>query len=414
MVTLLATFFVVAIVHSWRWVRDRGTREYVAWFLSQEEYVAYVSELDRTGYLIRDWVGRVMRARPRLKFTQAILLQGGVLLGYLTVAQALHWPNVWAVIPVGIVIAGGAVLDGVTMKARGIDQFGLSTKYWGFVVVASIIAAVLAWSGLVALLDAAFDANVNLVHRSIRWLAAIGALAFSVLVVDVSMRAAVRGDRRPLFARETSSESVLFLRSFSDDGVVVYAPTSGQVLSRLCGNRVSFERFVAQCILENGKLIAIGKPGDRLPPLGAARTYWPDDQWQDAVKTTAARAKAIILVAGSSEGLAWEVRQLRSWGLLSKALFLLPPLGDEEANLRLRRLLKDLDTPHDMSQKLDKVYASTLLGVRVDPSSRLILHTANGRDWANYLGTVVCFFRELDGSMIPPAPGELSKLNGYD
>jgi hypothetical protein len=56
-----------------------------------------------------------------------------------------------------------------------------------------------------------------------------------------------------------------------------------------------------------GPTVAIGRPDESLPPLGAARMQAPNDQWQAAVTSLLERAGAVIIRPGFTPGVLWEV-----------------------------------------------------------------------------------------------------------
>jgi len=66
---------------------------------------------------------------------------------------------------------------------------------------------------------------------------------------------------------------------------------------------------LAQVMDEVGPFVAVGRPGDQLPPLGASRSYRGDTDWQSYVLGLLHRATLVILLAGRTQGLAWELRQ---------------------------------------------------------------------------------------------------------
>ena len=71
---------------------------------------------------------------------------------------------------------------------------------------------------------------------------------------------------------------VLILRQFGDDFL-----EAGRVS---LGGTPTFEHFVAGELNRIGPVVAIGRPGERLQPLGASRDYLADSDWQRAVTTT--------------------------------------------------------------------------------------------------------------------------------
>jgi hypothetical protein len=95
-------------------------------------------------------------------------------------------------------------------------------------------------------------------------------------------------------------------------------------------SRPTFEAFLGKAINERiGPFVALGNPVDRLPPLGAAREYVDDAQWQDRLLRLANAAQRILVVVTSGgQGLAWELGQLLSEGLAEKLVLLTPPDDD--------------------------------------------------------------------------------------
>jgi hypothetical protein len=56
-----------------------------------------------------------------------------------------------------------------------------------------------------------------------------------------------------------------------------------------------------------GPVIAVGRPREWTPELGAARFYVDDAHWQEQVSDLMAEARAVVFWAGSSAGLLWEL-----------------------------------------------------------------------------------------------------------
>lgn len=140
-----------------------------------------------------------------------------------------------------------------------------------------------------------------------------------------------RARRRALLpAAELSKRNprpiVLYLRSFRDEALKMRArATNGRTtLERVV--RVTFEEVVTDHLWRTGPVVAIGKPGDKLPPLGAARDYVSGDGWQQKVEEMMLSASVIVVVVGRTEGLAWEFAKIIELGLMPKLILLFPPL----------------------------------------------------------------------------------------
>ena len=89
--------------------------------------------------------------------------------------------------------------------------------------------------------------------------------------------------------------------------------------------KMRFENVIHKQLRQLGPVIAIGRPGERLPYLAAARKHFADDEWKDAILTWLERARTIVIVAGYSEGIKWEIEQITLKGYTKKVLVLLPP-----------------------------------------------------------------------------------------
>jgi hypothetical protein len=83
-----------------------------------------------------------------------------------------------------------------------------------------------------------------------------------------------------------------------------------------------------------GPVVAIGRPGELLPTLGAHRIYIGDADWQDRVTTLLRQAKVVFLLAGQGSGIAWEVQQCFSLANRQKLLIIVPNSSDAYAEFR--------------------------------------------------------------------------------
>ena len=124
--------------------------------------------------------------------------------------------------------------------------------------------------------------------------------------------------------RESDTRApLLLLRSFKDDltrmrGWLSYVlPGLGKVLT--------LEEIITDLLWQYGPVIAIGRPGEPLPPPGAAREYVPEAQWQERVTQYIGEARFIVVILGRTTGLAWEYTRLVQMGYLGRMLLVLPP-----------------------------------------------------------------------------------------
>jgi hypothetical protein len=63
------------------------------------------------------------------------------------------------------------------------------------------------------------------------------------------------------------------------------------------------EQAIVKVLRKYGPVIAIGRPCEALPPLGAARFYVSDELWKSKVEDTARVARLVVWATGLSEGL---------------------------------------------------------------------------------------------------------------
>lgn len=85
---------------------------------------------------------------------------------------------------------------------------------------------------------------------------------------------------------------ILYLRAFEDDE-----------------EARGLEYSLAEVMEDVGPFVAVGRPGDKLPPLGASRSYQRDEDWKSYVLDLLERAALVVMLAGRTQGLGWELRQ---------------------------------------------------------------------------------------------------------
>lgn len=105
------------------------------------------------------------------------------------------------------------------------------------------------------------------------------------------------GAKRPVF----------YLRSFRLDQAIGQ-PTVLELISNV--NSANPEQQLTQVLTKTGPVIAIGRPGEALPSLGAARFYVADALWQEKVADVATVAQLVVWASGTTLGLQWEITHL--------------------------------------------------------------------------------------------------------
>jgi hypothetical protein len=298
-------------------------------------------------------------------------------------------PWVTAVI-LSSVIASIAALDHVAFRARGYEPVGgvRSGKEWGLLVPAIMIRVGISTTGFAAAYLGIRTLNDSGVLLGLGWMllsiVLLGVAHFPVVLADRLSRRLRRID----FATTTSTDSTLLLRSFADDQLSLVSDIAGTgpAAPQLVLARTRFEESIAQALFDSGPLIAIGRPGERLPELGAARTYWADDDWKSAVEATAYRAENVVMIAGLSQGLAWEIDKLRSWGMLRKLLVLIPP---DRADPTAQRIVQVIDDLGIKGFPQEAALAPMIIGFAFTKDETPVVYLADGPTWEAYMATVV-------------------------
>jgi hypothetical protein len=153
-------------------------------------------------------------------------------------------------------------------------------------------------------------------------------------VVAPRARELARRDRRP---------PVLLLRAFADDQNEV-GLTGGPIGLRK--RSVTLEEVLAGEFAQLGPVIAVGRPGELLPPAGAGRLWLDNSAWQKGVDVLLEECQYVVLVVGrirGRDGLAWEVEQIKSRGLLPRLVLVMPAVSEGEAEERWDGLAALLD-----------------------------------------------------------------------
>jgi TM2 domain-containing membrane protein YozV len=111
----------------------------------------------------------------------------------------------------------------------------------------------------------------------------------------------IQQDKRP---------PVVYIRSFKDDGKLLPGGWRARWFSVVnWTTAVSVEQELAIIMERVGPVVAIGKPGELLPELGAARLYASDDEWQATITDLMRRAGLVVVLAGATANLKWEIDQ---------------------------------------------------------------------------------------------------------
>jgi hypothetical protein len=127
--------------------------------------------------------------------------------------------------------------------------------------------------------------------------------------------------------REDSRAPVFLLRSFRDDQVSLsQAPLPFALKFFDPGAEVqTLEALTLRRMTAIGPVIATGNPGDAVPPIGAARAYLQDQEWQTTVGSLIAKANIVVMSLDDTPGVRWELRELAAQRALRRTLIIVPP-----------------------------------------------------------------------------------------
>ena len=154
-----------------------------------------------------------------------------------------------------------------------------------------------------------------------------------------------------------SDNDLLFLRPFSADTTLSKTLKGASTATVWQNIQSSVEEDLYKVFEPFGNLIAIGKPGEKLPVPGAARTYAGAD-WKDVVTDKMTTSRLIIIEGGEGEGLKWELQEAFKIVNPKKLLIFIPQMSKKNYE-KFRRLVLEnvaVELPDRGSIKKMKAY----------------------------------------------------------
>jgi hypothetical protein len=138
-------------------------------------------------------------------------------------------------------------------------------------------------------------------------------------------------------------KTVLYLRSFGiDQQKEVEEGTED----------LTYEEQIAAILNDIGQLVCIGHPGEPLPEPGALRLYYKnhDEGWKRIISGLLPTSELIVLRAGTSAGLSWEMEQVKSF--VNPERFVVLILGAIDDRLKALKIIEqvfemDIDLPDE-------------------------------------------------------------------
>jgi hypothetical protein len=129
----------------------------------------------------------------------------------------------------------------------------------------------------------------------------------------------------------------ILLRSFDDDEFKFGIREAGPFVPYSSSEPITFEQFVVELFEQASPVLTIGRPGEILPALGAARKYVGDGEWKSQIDQFLADCGQVLMILGPIDqkaGLAWELERIQLSSQLQKVFLLVPPLPEEAARER--------------------------------------------------------------------------------
>ena len=160
-------------------------------------------------------------------------------------------------------------------------------------------------------------------------------------------------------ATRNSDNDLLFLRPFSADSTlnkVIKGPNTVTIMQNL---QSTIEEDLYKVFEPFGNLIAIGKPGEKLPVPGAVRIY-ADTDWKEIVTDKMKKSRLVIIEGGEGEGLNWELQQAFKIVDPKKLLIFIPQMSKISYD-KFRRLALEniaIELPDRKSIKKMKAFSS--------------------------------------------------------
>ncbi|SET71735.1 hypothetical protein SAMN05216326_1902 [Nitrosomonas marina] len=171
-------------------------------------------------------------------------------------------------------------------------------------------------------------------RTEIGWLLALFILALIGLLTGLRLIAVAKSHDTLSLAsigHIDARQPILLLRSFADDMTpILRNDGQGAMVRRLLAPTLwTLEETLEKQLTSYGPLIAIGRPGENMPPAGAAREYVLNEEWRQRVKQLIKQARVVVIILGDTPGLKFEYEALKQLDALPKVIAIFPPtLGE--------------------------------------------------------------------------------------
>lgn len=180
---------------------------------------------------------------------------------------------------------------------------------------------------------------------------------------------------------------ILYLRSFYYENIDKQMGSLVANARKLPYEKENDDEVLALALRDVAPLLAVGKPSDRIPPLGSIRLYFKDEEWQEQVEKLMSISRLVIIQPGYSSGTEWEYNTARR---------ILPPERIIFSFLAWQYLDEDSrKIEYEMFRRQIKRTFAWELPEQLDGA--YFLHFDKKGDWkfARLLGLKLLFFRML-------------------
>lgn len=268
------------------------------------------------------------------------------------------------------IIAGVVALTGNKLYMRPTLQgIGYAIAAYGFWLLAAL--------GLVFWTKTQNMPNVPMVFPIISAIAGFGVAKKGSEVFAIARQQMLRSADEIL--AKSSCSPILYLRAFSTDNAS--APDHYSLEKRehrFLTWRVlnpafwterrdwTFEEVLCRGLSSLTAVVAIGKPDEPLPKIGAARKYLSHSDWKQEVAVLLEICRFCCLVVGHSDGLLWEVKYVLTFCPPEKVLILVSP-DDERAWSFIVRLIANKNIERTLPKNLPESTLGVVFTKNWDP-----------------------------------------------
>lgn len=218
--------------------------------------------------------------------------------------------------------------------------YGFITGFWQLLLFFDGIL----YYGTVALVMDSFPEQLGRATAALVAPVLFGTIGAFLMVVVRRMSVRLKLARQ----RDDLRAPVVYLRSFRTDSRLSHRP---RAIGRMFSTHTEEEQLV-EALREIGPVIAIGKPDERLPRLGATRIYVDEADWQQQILSWFDRAALVVIHVppDPTTGVEWEIDRSLSVVPLSRLVFVIPrdPKGLEWLGRKIRERGLTLSEPRKL------------------------------------------------------------------